>query len=676
MLTKRRFLVFLVDVVFVATAYVLAFLLRFDFNVSIMERELNFFLPGFAVVLAVKPLVFLGSKLYRSLWRYASMPDAVEIFKTVFLASVVSLVALLFVNRTQPFSRSIVILDWLLLFAMMSASRLVWRAYRETYLIPRNGRDRRMSSRTLIVGAGDAGNMLLKEIRKQPDAAYNVIGLVDDDPRKLGMRLNGVPVLGDTLQLTRLVKDHCVEKVIIALPSANGKAVRAIVRRCKMANVRFKTLPGLSDIINGKVSVSQIKDVEIDDLLRREPVVLDEAAIGSYLTDKKILVTGAGGSIGSEMCRQLAKYNPRKIVLFDSAETPLFHIERELIQKHPNLRVIPILGDIRQADKVEAVFDEFMPEVVFHAAAYKHVPMMEYNPVEAVTNNIGGTKVLADAAAKFGVANFVMVSTDKAVNPTNVMGASKRAAELYVQALAERCATRFTTVRFGNVLGSNGSVIPMFKEQIRNGGPVTVTDPKVIRYFMTIPEASQLVLQAGSIGRGGDIFVLDMGEPVPILELAEELIRLSGLVPYDDIDITFTGLRPGEKLYEELLIEGEGIRPTVHEKIKVVAAVAHDPAWLTGEMERLFAEAETFNPKGIMEALCRLVPEFSPAYHFTGDPPSAFRRLRTDLFPVKNEQREPPAATAPPRKIPYREPPERLRYEPPMFDQPQVVGLP
>ncbi len=433
-MTKRRLLVFLVDVVFVATAYVLAFLLRFDFNMSRMERDLSFFLPGFAVVLAVKPLVFLSSKLYRSLWRYASLSDAVEIFKAVFIASVVSFGALLFVNRTQPFSRAIIILDWLLLFAMMSASRLVWRAYRETYVMPRRAK----GPKTLIVGAGDAGNMLLKEIRKQPVPPYNVAGFVDDDPRKLGMRLNGSPVLGDTLQLSGLIDEHGIEKVIIAIPSANGKAVRAIIRRCKMAGVRFMILPGISDIISGKVSVSQIKDVEIDDLLRREPVVLDEAAIGSYLTGKKVLVTGAGGSIGSEMCRQLARYKPRKIVLFDSAETPLFHIERELAHKYPDLRTIPILGDIRQADKVEAVFDEFTPEVVFHAAAYKHVPMMEYNPVEAVSNNIGGTKVLADAAAKFGVANFVMVSTDKAVNPTNVMGASKRAAELYVQAMTGR----------------------------------------------------------------------------------------------------------------------------------------------------------------------------------------------------------------------------------------------
>ena len=627
---KRRFLVFLLDLVFIAAAYAVAFLLRFDFNLAKIWSEP--FLYGFVLVLAVKPLIFLSSNLYRSLWRYASLPDALEIFKTVSIASLASFFGLLFFHQFNYFSRSIFILDWILLFAMLAASRLVWRVYRETCVMPRNAK----GPKTLIVGAGKVGNLLLKEIRMQADSDYNVTGFVDDDPEKLGMRLNGTPVLGDTLQLSKLVRDYEIEKVIIALPAASGERVRTIIRRCKMAGVQFKTLPAINDIIDGKVSMAQIKDVEIDDLLRREPVVLDVEAIRNYLTEKKVLVTGAGGSIGSEICRQLARYKPDKIILFDNAETPLFHIEKELAPKNPDIRIIPVLGDIRHADKVEAVFDEFMPDVVFHAAAYTHVPMMEYNPLEAVSNNIGGTKVLADAAAKFGVANFVMISTDKAVNPTNVMGASKRAAEIYVQALADRSVTRFTTVRFGNVLGSNGSVVPTFKEQIKKGGPITVTDPEVIRYFMTIPEATQLVLQAGCIGNGGEIFVLDMGEPVPILELAEELIRLSGLVPYEDIDITFTGLRPGEKLFEELLIEGEGIKPTDHEKIKVLAAVAHDPEWLTREMEMLFFEADAFDINGIMESLRRLVPEFSPSYHFTGEPPLAFQKVRPDLFPQQS----------------------------------------
>jgi FlaA1/EpsC-like NDP-sugar epimerase len=630
-LPLRRYLVFLLDNVFIVIAYLLAFLLRFDFRIP--PDQLENFQDGFYVVFAVKPLVFVTSSLYRSLWRYASFPDAVEIFKTVSIASVLSAFGLLFFHLFDHFPRSVCILDWGLLFAMMASSRLVWRAYRETYVIPRSGADRRTSSRTLIVGAGDAGNLLLKEIRKHHGSPYHVVGFIDDDPDKHGMRLNGVPVLGATDRLKELIAGQGVEKVIIAMPSVNRKKIRAIIRSCEKANVRFKTLPGIGDLINGKVSVSHIKDVEIEDLLGRDQVMLDEAGISSYLADKKILVTGAGGSIGSEICRQVARYSPYKLILFDTAETPLYHIEKELAKAHPDMRIVPIIGDVRNRDRVHTVFDEFTPEVVFHAAAYKHVPMMEYNPVEAILNNVGGTRVLADSARQFGVANFVMVSTDKAVNPTNVMGASKRAAEVYVQALAGRSATKFTTVRFGNVLGSNGSVIPLFKEQIRSGGPVTVTHPEVFRYFMTIPEASQLVLQAGSIGGSGDIFVLDMGEPVRITELAEELIRLSGLVPYEDIDIAFTGLRPGEKLFEELLIEGEGIRLTTHDKIRVLAPVNVDAAVIAGELKQLLAAAANNDIDALMAALSRLVPEFAPVNHYSAAPPFAFKRIRTDLFP-------------------------------------------
>lgn len=619
----------MLDIAFIAAAYFLAFLLRFDFEFPKLKTDL--FLHSFAVIIAVKPLVFLTSKLYRSIWRYASLPDAIEILKAVSAASIFYVFGLQLSRQIDHFSRSVFILDWILLFSIMAASRLVWRIYREAHITPRNTN----GPRTIIVGAGEPGILLLKEIRIQPDSPYNVVGFVDDDPEKQGMQLNGLPVLGDTLKLSELTRNYGIEKVIIAMPEVNGKELRTIIRRCKMAGVQFKILPDICDIINETVSITQIKDVGIDDLLRREPVVLDKEAIGGYLTGEKVLVTGAGGSIGSEICRQVAKFNPLKIVLYDSAETPLFHIEQELIRKFPGMKIVPVLGDIRKRKKVEDVFDEFMPNVVFHAAAYKHVPMMEYNPVEAVSNNIRGTKVLADIAAKFGIANFVMVSSDKAVNPTNVMGVSKRAAEIYVQSMAGRHATRFTTVRFGNVLGSNGSVIPVFKEQIKNGGPITVTDPQVIRYFMTIPEATQLVLQAGCIGRGGEIFVLDMGEPVPILELAEELIRLSGLVPYEDIDITFTGLRPGEKLFEELLVSGEGIKPTVHDKIKVLEPVVHDSRWLEMEMERLFVEEKAYNISGVMQSLRRLVPEFTPTYHFNGNPPVVFQRLRPDLYPLQ-----------------------------------------
>lgn len=634
MFNKRRLLVFAVDVALIAVAYVAAFLLRFDF--SIPADQWAIFLKGLWIVLAIKPLVFLVSGLYRNLWRYASLHDAMEIFKVITISTVMAVFTVMYVRHFDSFPRSIFILDWFLLFSLVSASRLVWRIYREMYYLPLKASG--AGKKTLIIGAGEAGSMLLKEMRKQHGSEYNIIGFVDDDRQKQGMMLHRVPVIGTIDHLKGLVRKHKIEEIVVAIPSAHGKMLRRIVGACEKAKVAVKTIPGITDIITGKIAISQIKDVDIEDLLGREPVVLDEQSISSYLTGKKILISGAAGSIGSEICRQVARFNPAKIILLDAAETPLFYTEKELAEKYPELRIIPLVADIRNSARIEMVFDQFMPEVVFHAAAYKHVPMMEYNPVEAVTNNTLGTRKLADAAHRFGVKNFVMISTDKAVNPTNVMGASKRAAEIYVQALAQKSQTRFTTVRFGNVLGSNGSVIPIFKEQISKGGPVTVTDPDIMRYFMTIPEATQLVLQAGCIGKGGEIFVLDMGEPVRIVELAKELIHLSGLVPYEDIDIVITGLRPGEKLFEELLIQGEGIKPTSHEKIKVAAAVPSNIDGVTAAFDDVAALAKVSDIEGIMEFLQSFVPEFKPSYTFSGTPPLGMQKLRPDLFIAKPGQ--------------------------------------
>ena len=627
MFRAKRVLVFFLDVALIAAALIVSFLLRFDFRIP--ASAWDSLLQGLTVVLLAKPVLFAASGMYRNIWRYASLQDAFQIFKVVTLSSMVSVLTLVFIWGPFALPRSIYVLDWFLLFALVAASRLVWRIYRETRVIP----TLRKGKRTLIIGAGDAGNLLLKEIRKQTSSPYNVVGFVDDDPGKRGLRLSGVRVLGGTNRLRALVKIHRVEEVIFAIPSGDGALMRRVIASCERAQARFKTLPGITAIIDGKVSVSQIKDVEIEDLLGRDPVVLDQTAIRNYLSDKRVLVTGAAGSIGSEICRQVARFNPAKLILLDHSETPLFYIEKELAASFPDLRIIPMVGDVKNQDRVESLFDEFSPEVVFHAAAYKHVAMMEYNPAEAVLNNVMGSRVVADAAHKFKVRNFVMVSTDKAVNPTNVMGASKRSAEIYVQALAETSKTKFTTVRFGNVLGSNGSVIPLFKEQIRKGGPVTVTDRHVVRYFMTIPEASQLVLQAACIGKGGEIFVLDMGEPVRILSLAEELIRLSGLIPYKDIDIAFTGLKPGEKLFEELLIDGEGIKPTAHRKIRVMAPVETDLKRVADDFSELFALARACNISGLLDCLRSIVPEFAPRYHFDVAPPLAFQRVRPDLFP-------------------------------------------
>jgi FlaA1/EpsC-like NDP-sugar epimerase len=627
MFRAKRILVFFLDVALIAASLFFSFLLRFDFQIP--ADQLSTLLQGLAVVLISKPIIFAASGMYRNIWRYASLQDAYEIFKVVTSSSMVSAFLLVFIKGSFALPRSIYVLDWFILFALVAASRLIWRIYRETRFIP----SLRKGKRTLIIGAGAAGNLLLKEIRKQSNSPYNVVGFVDDNKGKRGLRLSGVRVLGGTNRLRALVRRHRVEEVIFAIPSGDGALMRRVIASCERAKAHFKTLPGITAIIDGKVSISQIKDVEIEDLLGREPVVLDQTAIRNYLSDKRVLVTGAAGSIGSEICRQVALFNPAKIVLFDNAETPLFYIEKELAAAFPDLRIIPMIGDVKNQDRVETVFDEFCPEVVFHAAAYKHVAMMEYNPAEAVMNNVLGSRIVADAAHKFKVRNFVMVSTDKAVNPTNVMGATKRSAEIYVQGLAAVSKTKFTTVRFGNVLGSNGSVIPLFKEQIRNGGPVTVTDRDVVRYFMTIPEASQLVLQAGCIGKGGEIFVLDMGEPVRILSLAEELIRLSGLIPYKEIDIAFTGLKPGEKLFEELLIDGEGIKQTTHKKIRVMASVETNLESVAEDLDALFALARVSDISGLLKSLRAIVPEFAPRYHFEVAPPLAFQRVRPDLFP-------------------------------------------
>jgi FlaA1/EpsC-like NDP-sugar epimerase len=627
MFRAKRILVFFLDGILIAASITLAFLLRFDF--SIPDPQWQLFLHGLTVALLAKPALFAASGMYRNIWRYASLQDAYEIFKVVTFSSLVSAFVLVFMKGPYGLPRSIYVLDWFVLFALVAASRLIWRVYRETKFIP----SFRKGKRTLIIGAGDAGNLLLREIRKQANSPYNVVGFVDDDPDKRGLRLSGVRVLGATNRLRALVRTHRIEEVIFAIPSGDGALMRRVIANCERAKARFKTLPGITAIIDGKVSVSQIKSVEIEDLLGRDPVVLDQTAIRNYLTDKKVLVTGAAGSIGSEICRQVARFTPSKLVLFDNAETPLFYMEKELAASFPELRIIPVIGDVKNQERVESVFDLFCPDVVFHAAAYKHVAMMEYNPVEAILNNVMGSRVVADAADKFKVQNFVMISTDKAVNPTNVMGASKRSAEIYVQALASHSKTRLTTVRFGNVLGSNGSVIPLFKDQISKGGPVTVTDKNVVRYFMTIPEASQLVLQAGCIGKGGEVFVLDMGNPVKIVSLAEELIRLSGLVPYRDIDIVFTGLKPGEKLFEELLLDGEGIKPTTHKKIRVMAPVETDLRRVTESLDELFALAARSDISGLLAGLKEVVPEFVPRYNFEVAPPVAFQKVRPDLFP-------------------------------------------
>lgn len=604
---KRFWRILLFKVCLIAFSLLLAFLLRFDF--SIPSADWRLFAQLLAPLLMIKIAVFWKMGLNHGWWRYVSIADVIEIFKANVFASALFVLYVAFSRGMTGIPRSVLLLDGLLCFLLGCGVRLVTRAYRENYF-PMPTMQENNLKRVLVVGAGSAGQAIVREMRQNPSLAISVVGFIDDDPEKQEQHFHGVPVLGGQENLDPVCRERGVAEVIIAIPSATGKQVRSIVDRCRQAGVTFKTLPGVGDLIGGNVTVQQIKDVDLDDLLGREPITLDIERIKSYLQGKRILVTGAAGSIGSEICRQVARFNPDKLILLDVAETPLFFLERELAERFPALHLATVIGDIRARTLLNATFDEFLPEVVFHAAAYKHVPMMEANPEAAANNNVRGTRVVADAAHQFGVKHFVMISTDKAVNPTNIMGASKRAAELYVQNLARRSTTNYVTVRFGNVLGSNGSVIPIFRQQIKRGGPVTVTHPEVIRYFMTIPEAAQLVLQAGSMGKGGEIFLLDMGEPVKILTLAEEMIRLSGFRPYEDIDISFTGLRPGEKLYEELLLAGEGIRPTCHAKIMVAQATLREWYTLNRQLDELYRATQRADTGRIVSLIEEIVPEY------------------------------------------------------------------
>ena len=469
-------------------ALALAYAVRFDFKIP--EAFLQTFWELLPIFLTVKLIVFWVIGLFKGWWRYVSMHDVIDIFKANALASVIMVVYVVFVYRLQNIPRAVLVLDFVFCFLMMCGIRFVTRAFRENYF-PMMRQSNTPKKKVLIIGAGDAGQTIAREIRQNPRLALEVIGFMDDAPNKQRQSFQGIQVLGTQKILVEVCQKYNVDEIVIAVPSASGAQLRSIVDRCQALGIKFRTLPGVGDLIDGKVSVQNIRDVRIEDLLGRKPIHLDTSLIASYLFDKRVIVTGAGGSIGSEICRQVARFKPSKLILFENAETSLFLIENELANTFPDIRLVPIIGDIRNPARINVIFDEQIPQVVFHAAAYKHVPLMEANPAEAVNNNIRGTMLLADAALKVGVETFVMVSTDKAVRPTNIMGATKRSAELYVQSIAKDKKTRFVTTRFGNVLGSNGSVIPTFTEQIKNGGPLTVTHPEITRFFMTIPEATQ-----------------------------------------------------------------------------------------------------------------------------------------------------------------------------------------
>ncbi|MCM3735365.1 polysaccharide biosynthesis protein [Bacillus cytotoxicus] len=534
-------------------------------------------------------------KLYKKAWEYASIGELKQIFKAVTFSILVTAIVQQIINH-DIYVR-ILAIAWMLHLLLIGGSRFVWRLFRDTYITQNTNQ-----TRTLIVGAGAAGTMVVRQLRQNKEADLHPVAFVDDDKNKQRLEIYNVPVVGSTKNIKEIVERHKIEQIIIAIPSLNRKQINEIFQECAKTNAKTQIVPMLESILEGKVSVNEFRDVQVEDLLGREPVKLNDAGIVETITGRTILVTGAGGSIGSEICRQIMKYSPEKIVLLGHGENSIYGIEMELREIYKNqIEIVTEIADVQDRNKIFTIMDKYRPYIVYHAAAHKHVPLMERNPEEAVKNNIFGTKNVAEAADTFKVNTFVMISSDKAVNPPNVMGATKRFAEMIIQHMAAVSSTRFVAVRFGNVLGSRGSVIPLFKKQIQKGGPVTVTHPDMTRYFMTIPEASRLVIQAGTLAKGGELFVLDMGEPVKIVDLAKNLINLSGY-SIEEIGIEFTGLRPGEKMYEELLNEGEIHPEQIFPKIHVGKAVLMDKDIL----QQFMSDFEQMGKESIRERLLEI----------------------------------------------------------------------
>jgi FlaA1/EpsC-like NDP-sugar epimerase len=606
-----------VDILVLTLAFIGAFYVRFDGEVGGQMLKRMVFLTPYVVAWQFAVMAVIG--IPRFPWRYVSMREVMQIG----LAASISAVPLVlmravmeqFIGAWGPAQYAmlpygVIIIDYMFVLFGVTGVRALWRLRIEYQGRQQNqGVDGQVSARVLLVGAGSAGVLVAKEVVGRPNLGITPIGFVDDDPAKQRAIIHGLKVLGTTDDLADLVKAHQIEQVVITIATASGSAIREIVRRCEGADVRVQIIPGIGEILDGKVALSAIRPVQIDDLLGRDAVVLEEDLVGQFLSKRSVMVTGAGGSIGSEICRQVSRLEPERLVLFERAEPALFNILRELRQTFTDLEIVAVLGDVTDSDRVDDTLERWRPHVIFHAAAHKHVPLVEENPGEAIRNNVMGTQRVADAADRCGVESFVMVSTDKAVNPTSVMGATKRVAEIYIQAMAQRSTTRFVAVRFGNVLGSAGSVVPIFQAQIEAGGPVTVTHPKMTRYFMTIPEASQLVMQAGAMGEGGEIFVLDMGQPVHIVDLARDLIKLSGLEPDVDIPITFTGVRPGEKLFEEIGFDAEKMDKTRHPKIFTGRLQPAPFSDVRRHVESLKDCLQARDRDEVLEALTAIVPE-------------------------------------------------------------------
>ena len=595
----------LADLILINLSAFLALYVRFEFDFR--QLYATTFLRDMLIYTGINSactiLIFHILKLYNSLWEFASVSELVRITLGCFFSAVFYMVGMFMLHLTVP--RSFPAIYMLILCLLCGALRLSYRCVRRT----RAGLRSEGEKRTMLIGGGQAGAIALREFQTSPRSENKVVCIIDDSPNKVGSYLRGVKIVGGRSSIPAMAEKYDVDEIVLAIPSASRQEKLQILSYCHNTSCTLRTLPGICQLANGEVRIEQIREVDIEDLLGRETVKIDLDEVAAYITGKTVLVTGGGGSIGSELCRQAAAQRPKRLIIFDIYENNAYDIQMELRRTHPELDLVVLIGSVRDRERVMQVFDRYRPDLVCHAAAHKHVPLMETSPFEAIKNNVFGTYNVAQAADRFGTQRFILISTDKAVNPTNVMGASKRLCEMIVQMMNDRSATEYVAVRFGNVLGSAGSVIPLFRKQIRSGGPVTVTDKRVIRYFMTIPEAVQLIFQAGAYARGGEIFVLDMGEPVRIDDLARNMIRLSGFEPDVDIPVVYTGLRPGEKLYEELLLSGEGMQKTKNDLIYIGHEIAFDPAAFEENLMLLRAIPEPDEP-ALRAKLRELVPTF------------------------------------------------------------------
>ena len=604
---NRVALLVVLDILIVAVTGFLALYVRYDFRFSKMDMQyVNAELRYLPVNLVLTIILFVLFRLYRSVWSFASSTELLNVISACTISIVLQGIILAVAKTRMPISYYLI--KYFLLIMGVGVLRFTYRILR-MFQERRSGFREDARRNTMVVGAGEAGAMVIKEFQNSRYLDQKVCCVIDDNEAKQGKYLRGVQIMGTRNDIGFLARELNVDEIIVALPSVPQSEVREILQICQETGCKLKVMPGIYQMINGEVSVSRLRKVEIEDLLGREPIKLQVESVMGYVAGKTILVTGGGGSIGSELCRQIAAHNPKRLIIADIYENNAYDIQQELKQKYPKLDLVVLIASVRNVHRINSIFETYRPEIVYHAAAHKHVPLMEDSPNEAIKNNVFGTYATAQAADRYGVSRFVLISTDKAVNPTNIMGASKRICEMIIQMMNHRSRTDFVAVRFGNVLGSNGSVIPLFKKQIEQGGPVTVTHPDIIRYFMTIPEAVSLVLQAGALAKGGEIFVLDMGEPVKILDLAENLIRLSGFKPFEEIPIVFTGLRPGEKLYEELLMNEEGLKETENKLIHIGKPIEFDEERFREDLEELRKMAEEDSAE-IRWKVRRIVPTY------------------------------------------------------------------